>query len=59
MEDTAVMNTSGIGLGLSICKKIVEAFEGEIYLEKQPEIGSTFTFTIKCGSTESEDYEPR
>lgn len=33
LETTAGINTSGIGLGLSICKKIVEVFDGGIYLD--------------------------
>ena len=33
LDSTAHMNTSGVGLGLSICKKIVEALNGEIHLE--------------------------
>jgi signal transduction histidine kinase len=32
LDYTASMNTTGIGLGLNICKKIVEALGGEIYL---------------------------
>jgi signal transduction histidine kinase len=32
LEATANINTSGIGLGLSTCKKIAEALNGEIFL---------------------------
>ncbi|WP_055447647.1 sensor histidine kinase [Lacinutrix mariniflava] len=35
------------GIGLSIVKKIVELYEGKIWLESQVNIGTTFYFTLK------------
>ena len=35
------------GIGLSIVKKIIDLYEGKIWLESEEDVGTTFHFTIK------------
>lgn len=51
-DDSLTREQGGTGLGLSISKHLCEMMAGDIYVESQPGVGSTFTVRIPVELTE-------
>jgi len=56
---TAFVSTKpdGMGLGLSICRTIIEANDGAIWVENRKGGGTSFHFTLPRAQTEEPDVE--
>ncbi|MBF0355467.1 MAG: MASE1 domain-containing protein [Alphaproteobacteria bacterium] len=52
-EPFVTTKPSGMGLGLSICKSILEAHEGRLWAENVPQGGAIFHFTLPLAECEA------
>ena len=56
--DTLTEKPTGTGLGLPICREIVEHLGGTITVESMPGYGSTFTFQLPVNEAGAKPIEP-
>ena len=50
-------HTKGAGLGLLVCRRLVEAHGGRIWVEPEPGHGATFRFTLEISPKNAPDAE--
>jgi signal transduction histidine kinase len=50
-ESFFTTKTDGMGMGLNICRTIIEYHQGQLWVDSAPERGSIFKFTLPLANT--------
>ena len=58
LQQSSKMNIGGTGLGLPIVKGLIGLLGGKIFLQSEPNKGSTFSFSIPFKTTKAVIHEP-
>lgn len=53
VDNSSTRSVDGLGLGLSISQQLIELHGGEIWVQSEPDVGSTFSFKLPIAGPKS------